>query len=247
MRIAVLSDIHANMTALQRVLEEIDALQPDALWCLGDTVGYGPHPQACVDVIRRRADVCLAGNHDLAVTGQIDLDHFNPIAREAALWHQKHLDAESLQWLASLPSKTVVAGITLAHGSPRHPVWEYVGDANTAAENYYAFETPLCLIGHSHQARAWQMTMKNAHVHVEWVMEPPGVVLTLSLNDKWLLNPGSVGQPRDHDSRASFAVLDTEVWQWTWRRVEYDITAVERDIIAAGLPEMLGRRLYLGW
>jgi len=247
MRIAVLSDIHANLTALQRVLKEIDALQPDALWCLGDTVGYGPHPQSCVNVIRERTDVCLAGNHDLAVTGKIDLDHFNPVAHEAALWHRKLLDDKSLQWLASLPGKTVVKGITLAHGSPRHPVWEYVGDEMVAAENYHDFETPLCLIGHSHQAMGWRMTIENAHVRVGSVMEAPGIALTLNLNEKWLLNPGSVGQPRDHDPRASFALLDTETWQWAWHRVAYDIEAVERDIIAAGLPEMLGRRLHLGW
>lgn len=247
MRIAIISDIHANLTALQKTLEAIDARQPDALWCLGDTVGYGPHPQACVDIIRERADVCLAGNHDLAVAGKIDLDHFNPIAREAALWHRKHLDDASLQWLASLPSKTVIEGITLAHGSPRHPVWEYVGDEIVAAENYHDFETPLCLIGHSHQAMGWRMTIENAHVHVGLVMETPGVALTLNLNDKWLLNPGSVGQPRDHDPRASFALLDTETWRWTWYRVAYNIEVVERDIIDAGLPEMLGRRLYLGW
>lgn len=247
MRIAVLSDIHANLVALQSVLKKIDALQPDALWCLGDTVGYGPHPQACVDIIRKQTTICLAGNHDLAVVGKIDLDHFNPVARTAALWHRKHLDDESRQWLAGLPGKTVAAGITLAHGSPRHPVWEYVDNEDVAAENYDAFDTPLCLIGHSHQALGWRMNRRNHRIHVTWVMETPGIPLTLDLSDKWLLNPGSVGQPRDRDPRASFALLDTSTWQWTWYRAEYDIAAVEQAINAAGLPEMLGRRLYLGW
>ncbi len=247
MRIAVLSDIHANLMALQRVLQAIDALRPHALWCLGDIVGYGPHPQACVEIIRARTDVCLAGNHDLVIVGKIDLARFNPVAREAALWHRRHLDDDSLQWLAGLPEKTVTAGITLAHGSPRHPVWEYVSDAETAAENYAAFDTPICLIGHSHQAMGWRMVRQGGRIDVTWVTEAPGAALTLALSDKWLLNPGSVGQPRDHDSRASFALLDTETWQWTWHRVEYDIEAVERAIVAAGLPEMLGRRLYLGW
>ena len=247
MRIAVISDIHANLIALQRVLAAIDDLQTDALWCLGDIVGYGPHPQACADIIRQRADVCLAGNHDLAVTGKIDLNDFNPVAREAVLWQRGHLNGETMQWLASLPIRTEAEGITLAHGSPRHPVWEYVMDEETAGENYDAFDTPVCLIGHSHRAMGWRMTRVSRHVNVEWIVEEPGVPLTVDPHAKWLLNPGSVGQPRDQDPRASFATLEMESRAWTWHRVEYDIETVERAIIAAGLPEMLGRRLHLGW
>jgi len=247
MRIAVISDIHANLTALQSVLAAIDDLQPDALWCLGDIVGYGPYPQACADVIRERADVCLAGNHDLAVVGKTPLENFNPVAREAALWHREHLRQETLQWLASLPTRTEARGITLAHGSPRHPVWEYVLDKTTAEENYDAFDTPICLIGHSHQAMGWRMSRVERRIKVEWIAEEPGVPLTVSVSDKWLLNPGSVGQPRDHDPRASFAILETDDWRWTWHRIDYDIASVDRAINAAGLPEMLGKRLYLGW
>jgi predicted phosphodiesterase len=247
MQIAILSDIHSNLAALESVLKEIDARQPDELWCLGDTVGYGPHPQACADIIRERAAVCLAGNHDLAVLGKIDLADFNPVAREAALWQRKHLNAESLQWLAGLSPRTEAAGITLAHGSPRHPIWEYVNGEDVAAENYDAFDTPVCLIGHSHLAAGWRMRRGSRGIAVEMVTERPGVSLALDLSEKWLLNPGSAGQPRDHDPRASFALLDTETWQWVWHRVEYDIEAAERDIIAAGLPEVLGRRLHLGW
>jgi predicted phosphodiesterase len=247
MRIAILSDIHANLAALENVLNEIDARQPDAVWCLGDIVGYGPHPQTCADIIRERAAVCLAGNHDLAVLGKIDLADFNPIAREAALWQRDRLNAESLQWLAGLPTRTEAEGITLAHGSPRHPVWEYVNNKDVAAENYDAFATSVCLVGHSHLAAGWRMRRQNRGIAVEWVTERPGVPITLELSEKWLLNPGSVGQPRDRDPRASFALLDTETWQWVWHRVAYDIGAAERDIIAAGLPEALGRRLYLGW
>jgi len=247
MRIAVLSDIHANLTALQRVLREVDALRPDALWCLGDTVGYGPQPQACIDIIRQRTDVCLAGNHDLAVAGKLTLDTFNPVARTAALWQQKRLPPQSLQWLASLPVKTEAAGVTLAHGSPRQPAWEYINDEVVAAENYDAFDTQICLIGHSHLAVGWRMSRRKRQIAVEWIAEAPGVPLTLNVSDKWLLNPGSVGQPRDHDPRASFAILETEIWAWTWHRVEYDIEAAARAVIAAGLPDLLGRRLYLGW
>ena len=247
MRIAVLSDIHANLVALQRVLEEIDALTVDALWCLGDTVGYGPEPQACVDIIRERADVCLAGNHDLAVLGKIDLNDFNPIAREAALWQRGHLDAEAITWLNSLPSRTEAEGVTLAHASPRHPVWEYVDSDLVAADNFDAFETRICLVGHSHLALGWRMNRRNGRVEAEGVAAPDDVALLLDQDEKWLLNPGSVGQPRDHDPRASFAILDTEAMTWAWHRVEYDIETVEQAIVTAGLPEVLGRRLYLGW
>ncbi len=247
MRIAVISDIHANLVALTRALEAIDELQPDAIYCLGDVTGYGPDPEACVQIIRSRADVCLAGNHDLAVTGALELGHFNPVAREAILWHRAHLSQESLDWLASLPSRLDLPDLTLAHGSPRHPIWEYVADADTAADNADAFDAPVCLIGHSHLALAWRLHQTSGRVRASLETQAPGVPLTLDLRDKWLLNPGSVGQPRDHDPRAAFAMLDTARWQWVWHRLAYDIERVERAIVAAGLPEMLGTRLYLGW
>ena len=249
MKIAVLSDIHANLVALKQTLDLIDSMQTDAVWCLGDTVGYGPHPQECVDIIRARADICLAGNHDLAVVGKTDLAAFNPIAREAALWQRKRLTDESLSWLKSLPTRVVKHDITLAHASPRHPVWEYVDNELVAAENYDAFDTPLCLIGHSHLAIAWRMhrSASDGRIDVEGITEPPGFALALDIADKWLLNPGSVGQPRDHDPRASFAILDTDARIWIWHRIEYDILSVEKAIKSAGLPDLLGRRLYLGW
>ncbi len=244
---AVISDIHGNLVALRRVLDAINALQPDSIVCLGDVVGYGPEPEACVELVRTRAEVCLAGNHDLAVVGAIELEHFNPVAREAILWHRSHLSPENLDWLASLPSRLDLPNVTLAHGSPRAPIWEYVTDSETAAENYDAFDTQVCLIGHSHLAIAWRLQRKNSRIRAILEGEAPGALLTLDLEDKWLLNPGSVGQPRDHDPRASFAMLDTDAWQWTWHRLEYDIASVEEAILEAGLPEVLGTRLYLGW
>ena len=247
MRIAVLSDIHGNVVALKRALEAVDALQPDSLFCLGDVVGYGPEPEACVELIRARADVCLAGNHDLAVVGALPLSAFNPVAREAILWHRTHLSRESLDWLASLPTRQDLPDLTLAHGSPRAPVWEYVTDPETAAENYDAFEPPVCLIGHSHLAMAWRLHKERGQIEARLTGEEPGVPLALDIGDKWLLNPGGVGQPRDHDPRASFALLDLEARTWTWHRVAYDVDAVARAILDAGLPEVLGTRLYLGW
>jgi len=247
MKIAVISDIHGNAVALKQVLQAIDALQPDSLFCLGDIVGYGPEPETCIRLIRERADVILAGNHDLAVVGAIDIDHFNPIAREAVLWHREHLSEESLAWLASLSPRVDLPDLTLSHGSPREPIWEYVTEPETAAENYDAFDTQIGLIGHSHLAIAWQLHRADGGIEVARREEAPGTPLKLVMEDKWLLNPGSVGQPRDEDPRASFAILDTDIWQWTWHRVAYDIESVEKAILAAGLPEVLGTRLYFGW
>ena len=247
MNIAAISDIHGNVVALRRALEAIDALRPDKIVCLGDVTGYGPEPEACVALMQERADVCLAGNHDLAVAGLLDIHRFNPVARAAILWHREHLSRASLEWLAQLPSRLDLPDLTLAHVSPREPVWEYVADAVTAAENYDAFDTQACLIGHSHLAIAWRLHREGGRVRVALEGEEPGTPLRLDMEDKWLLNPGSVGQPRDHDPRASFAILDTATWRWTWHRVDYDIAQVERAIRAAGLPEVLGSRLHLGW
>ncbi len=246
MRIAVISDIHANLVALERVLAYIDTLAVDALWCLGDVVGYGPEPGACVERIRARATVCLLGNHDAAVVGRLPLEGFNPVARAAILWQREHLSQEHMAWLASLSPRWENPRVTLVHGSPRHPLWEYVDNQRTAAANYEAFTTPLALIGHSHLALAWRLH-KNRRVRASLEGSEPGTSMPLDLSDKWLLNPGSVGQPRDRDPRAALAVLDFDALTWTWYRLDYDIEAVEQAILAAGLPQVLGRRLYLGW
>lgn len=247
MRVAVLSDIHANLVALQTVLLTLEAMQIERVWCLGDVVGYGPEPQACADIIRGRAEICLAGNHDLAVAGKLSLSQFNPIAVRAIEWQRSHLRAETLDWLAGLPSKQDLPQITLAHGSPRSPVWEYIVDDETAAANFAAFTTPFCLVGHSHLAVGWRLLPQQKRGKIEWVGAYPGELLKLEAAYRWILNPGSVGQPRDHDPRASFAVLDTSEQVWTWHRLQYDIDEVAIAIQRAGLPEVLGRRLYLGW
>jgi diadenosine tetraphosphatase ApaH/serine/threonine PP2A family protein phosphatase len=252
MRIAVLSDIHANLIALEAVLAQVDILAPDALWCLGDIVGYGPEPQACADLIHERASVCLAGNHDLAVVGKIPLEHFNDVAAQAATWQRERLRPETIEWLGALPSRQEVNEITLVHASPRDPIWEYIADDRIAGANAEHFETQLCLMGHSHRAVGWRLRETGWWGRVKMVSLPANESLHLAEDARWLLNPGSVGQPRDADPRASFAILDldADIWAtetWTWHRVEYDIDAAEAAITAAGLPEVLGRRLHLGW
>jgi predicted phosphodiesterase len=247
MRIVVISDVHANLVALRAVLKASDELQPDALWCLGDVAGYGPEPQACIEGVQEAASLCLAGNHDLAVLGRLPLADFSADARAAAAWQQGRLDAEALDWLGRLPSLTEEAGVTLTHGSPRGPVWEYVTNEGAATANAAYFDTPLCLIGHSHLAIAWQLEASHRRQRAALVRLSPGETLDLSGQKRWLLNPGSVGQPRDGDPRASYALLDTGALTWTWYRQDYDIAAVERAIRAAGLPPRLGQRLYAGW
>jgi len=246
MRIAILSDIHSNLVALERVLEAIAADRPDQVWCLGDVVGYGPHPQACVDLVQERTDLCLAGNHDLAVTGQAPLTEFTDIARAAALWQRQHLSAAALAWLSALPSRREEQAITLAHASPRDPVWEYVNDSAAAAANFAHFQTHLCLIGHTHLAIAWQHQPESWLRPVQLLTRAAGQPLTLDPQRRWLLNPGSVGQPRDHDPRAAYALLDLAANTWIWRRVSYAIAQTDAAIVAAGLPPNLGKRLYQG-
>jgi len=248
MRIAVLSDIHANLIALEAVLAEVDALSPDAMWCLGDTVGYGPEPQACAELIAVIGDQCLAGNHDLAVTGQLSLDKFNAVATEAALWQREHIRPEIIEWLRELPGRQKVEEVTLAHASPRDPVWEYITVEEIAGANSDHFQTQLCLVGHSHQAVGWRLNEGGwwGWGRVQKTQVPAGKTLSLGEEDRWILNPGSVGQPRDGDPRASFALLDSQALTWTWHRVEYDIDAVAAAIDTAGLPDFLGRRLYQG-
>ncbi|MCO6451253.1 MAG: metallophosphoesterase family protein [Caldilineales bacterium] len=248
MRIAIISDIHANLVALETVLAVIDELGPDEIWCLGDTAGYGPEPEACLSLIRERATLCLAGNHDLAVAGRIPLEDFHSLAVAAIRWQRQRLPKEMIDWLGDLPSIETRYDITLAHASPRDPVFEYVTDGHIAAANASAFATDWCLIGHSHLAIAWLLRGRPwLRQDAQLTVTEPEQPLALGGSPRWLLNPGSVGQPRDRDPRASFALLDTEARTWTWHRIDYDIAATVEAIWAAGLPERLGSRLFEGW
>ncbi len=245
MRVAIISDVHANLPALDAVLQRISEYDCDAIWCLGDVLGYGPHPETCVQRIQQQVEVCLAGNHDQALLGRLTLNQFNPVARQAIQWQTQKLSPQSLAWLQNRPSLYQMPQLTLAHGSPRHPVWEYVHDVDTAAENFSHFSTPLCLVGHTHVAIGWRQTTPGDRPQA--VLLPPGEALHLTEGARWILNPGSVGQPRDADPSASFAVLDIDQHTWTWHRQAYDIDVVSAAIRQAGLPELLATRLYLGW
>ncbi len=239
MRIAVLSDIHANLPALDAVLAALGDV--DAVWHLGDVVGYGPHPDEVVARLRGIGAVGVHGNHDEAAVGRLDVTYFNPAARWAVEWTDRRISAATRAWLEGLPERLEIDQVTLVHGSPRDPTWEYITTTPAARANLAAFATSCCLHGHTHIPVAW----RDDDGHVELVRPSDGSELALDAR-RVLLNPGSVGQPRDGDPRASALVLDTEARRATWRRVGYPIGEVQADIRAAGLPAWLAERLATG-
>ncbi len=242
MRILVLSDIHANLPAFEAVLETTDG-QWDQLWFLGDLVGYGPNPNECVALLQDLDHVSLSGNHDWAALGKLDIDDFNGNARDAILRTRSMLNEESSTFLNALPAKRVQAGFTLAHASPRHPIWEYIIDYHTAAANFAHFDTDYCLVGHTHIP----MQVEEDELGEVVIVQPRNDEI-ISLEDaRFLLNPGSVGQPRDDDPRAAYALLDTDRLTWQFGRVSYPVAETQQQLRQAGFPEDLIGRLSYGW
>jgi predicted phosphodiesterase len=239
MRVAVVSDIHSNLHALEAVLAAIDAEAPDELWCLGDLVGYGPRPNECCAAIAERADVCLAGNHDLAVRGTIDLEEFGGEAAVAARWTRDVLAPGAQALLDRLEPEGAAHGVALYHGSARDPIWEYVLSDEGALATLELADSPLVLVGHSHVA------LRAVESGDELAVAPAGTELELG-GVRALLNPGSVGQPRDGDPRAAYLLLDLDAQHASFRRIEYDVKRTQREMRDAGLPEMLAGRLELG-
>ena len=242
MKILVMSDVHANLVALEAVLR--DAKGYEAIWNIGDTVGYGPRPRECLDLmVDNAANPVLVGNHDLACLGELDLADFNPVAQVASRWTALQLEDEHRSYLRSLPAMTISEGYTLAHGSPRAPIWEYVTDAAIATENFAHFDTGVCLIGHTHVAMF--AVLRDGEARAELYRFREGTTLDL-LRARYIVNPGSVGQPRDRDPRAAYAILDTDRGTITAHRVDYDIAATQRQMTLANLPEVLIARLAHG-
>jgi diadenosine tetraphosphatase ApaH/serine/threonine PP2A family protein phosphatase len=220
----------------------VDSTAVDEIWCLGDLVGYGAQPDACVDLARERCDLCLAGNHDLVVTGEIDISDFSAGAAAAARWTQETIDEDALAFLRSLEPTENGRAIGLYHASPRDPVWEYVLSTWQADECMDLMEPRIGAVGHSHVALWFR---RDGEGNVEGAQAPGGLERDLSAGE-WLLNPGGVGQPRDGDARAAWLLLDTGEWSAQWRRVEYPIEEAARAIEEAGLPQVLAQRLYTG-
>ena len=241
MRVAVLSDIHSNVHALEAVLAAVDREEPDELWCLGDVVGYGPRPEDCCAVTEERADVCLAGNHDLGVLGTVDLRDFSPDAAAAAYWTRDALGEASTAFLRSLRPSGMADGLQLFHASPRDPVWEYILTDQAALAALEDTTATVVLVGHSHVPLAVVLTddgLDGGHA-------PDGTEADLG-RGRWLLNPGSVGQPRDGDPRAAWLFLDLERGTASFRRVDYPVEQTQAEIRDAGLPRILGERLSAG-
>jgi diadenosine tetraphosphatase ApaH/serine/threonine PP2A family protein phosphatase len=241
-RVAVVSDIHGNRQAFEAVLEEIGQSSCEEMWCLGDLVGYGADPDACVELARRHAAICLAGNHDLVVRGELPLEEFSRGAALAAQWTQQTISAQTRAYLDRLEPVFEEEALGLYHASPRDPVWEYVLSPLQAELCLDVQEHRACLIGHSHVALSFcrnensPATGQTRHADEE-----------LELADgEWLINPGSVGQPRDGDPRAAWLELDTSAWRATFRRTEYDIDGAAAAIRAARLPASLAERLAYG-
>jgi predicted phosphodiesterase len=247
MRVAVISDIHSNLPALEAVLAAIDDSEPEEVWCLGDVVGYAAQPDECTAAVRQRCDVCLLGNHDLAVLGELDISSFSSAAAEAAEWTRENASEESLAFLRSLEPQGEREGVALYHASPRDPIWEYVLSLEQAEQCMDVQTRRLTLIGHSHVALFFARPDAEAGepAEVKGAQADDGSALDLQAGT-WLINPGSVGQPRDGDPRAAWLELDTGEETARYHRVPYEIDLAAEPIAAAGLPRHLGERLYIG-
>jgi predicted phosphodiesterase len=243
---AILADIHSNLSALEAVLADIKTRGgTDDIWCLGDIVGYGPDPHRCIEVLTAYHLICIAGNHDRAAIGKLNTSDFNPEAAEAVRWTSLQLKSEDILFLGELPLVIENGEFTLAHGSPREPVWEYVLSSDDAEQNLGYFKTPYCFIGHSHIPMVFEFNSPRSGTKLTFDSDNFGGEIKLA-DARLILNPGSVGQPRDRDPRAGYAIYDSDARTVRLFRVEYDIAATQMRMRQAGLPSRLISRLSSG-
>ena len=243
MRYLIVSDVHSNLEALQAVIQDAQDQRGgfDRIWSLGDLVGYGPDPVGCIDLLRQHDTIGVSGNHDLAATGRLSTEAFNAYAAAAVHWTAKQLTGEHLEYLAAFPLRMELEGFTAVHGSPRDPVWEYVVSPPAAVASFNNLDTPRCLVGHSHLPFICRPADNSAVFH-EFPLDSP---VKLG-KDRMILNPGSVGQPRDGDPRASYAIYDSSDNSAVHHRAEYDIPATQERMSERGLPNYLSERLTRG-
>jgi len=243
MRCAILADIHSNLEAFKAVLYDLERRGgAEEIWCLGDVVGYGPNPHECVHLLQQHRHVCVAGNHDWAAIGRIDTSHFNPEAASACHWNAEQLTAEDIAYLGHLPLTLTRNSFTLVHGSPREPIWEYLLTTESALINFDHFDTRFCLIGHSHSPLLFELDRDNCRM-----LPLPGELMLGENEKRFIINCGSVGQPRDGDPRASYALVDTEREELLHFRVVYDIAVTQEKMRDSDLPLRLINRLAVGW
>jgi predicted phosphodiesterase len=246
MRIAIISDVHANLAALEAVLRDAEQRKAlDAVWCLGDMVGYGPQPRECLARLREVVSVCVVGNHDLAAIGHLSAEDFNPDAAAAARWTARQLAEADREYISSLPQVVREGDFTLVHGTLRWPVWEYLYSYEAAQAHLRRQQTPFSLVGHTHIPTLVVEDGRYPYGCELFYLED-GATVPLDPSRRLVINPGGVGQPRDGDPRASYAVYDVEQGTITIHRVEYEIEATQRLMMEAGLPSWLIQRLSLG-
>ena len=243
MRYAIIADIHANLAAFTAVLDDIERRGGvEERWCLGDVVGYGPDPHQCIELLRHYNHVCVAGNHDWAAIGKLSLSEFNPDAAAACRWTAQQLSPEDVDYLESLPLVIEKDDFTLVHGSPREPIWEYLLSISTARQNFTYFQSQFCLVGHSHVPLVFRYTETGACSFSPFLTNI-GLVLGKS---RLIINPGGVGQPRDGDPRASYAIYDSQARVVRLYRIPYDINVTQNKMVKHNLPVRLVARLSHG-
>ncbi len=243
MRYAIIGDIHSNLAAFTAVLDDIERRGgAEKVWCVGDVVGYGPDPHECIELLRQTNHICIAGNHDWAAIGKIDTAEFNPDAAAACRWTAQQLSSTDVEYLGSLPLVIEEDDFTLVHGSPREPIWEYLTSTSTAKENSAYFKSQFCLVGHSHVPLVFTYGESGACSFSQFM---PNVGLALGRN-RLIINPGGVGQPRDGDPQASYAIYVSETRMVRLYRVPYDISSTQDRMVKHGLPIRLVARLSYG-
>ena len=242
MQVALVTDIHGNRPAFEAVIAAADKAGAEELWCLGDLVGYGAEPDACVALAEAHCTICLAGNHDLAVVDVLSLEDFSRGARLAAEWTRDTIETPTREFLLALEPEGSAHGYGLFHASPRDPIWEYVLSGLTAEMCFDATDYRVSFIGHSHVALSFHRPEGQP---ATGSTRREGDTLDLA-SGEWLLNPGGAGQPRDGDPRAAWLMLDTDRVCATWNRTEYDIPAAQAAIRSARLPDSLAERLQYG-
>jgi len=244
MRHLIVADIHSNLPAFQAVVDDANRRGGfDSIWCLGDVVGYGPDPHDCIELLRRHEHVCVAGNHDLAAVGKLDTRDFNYAAAQANQWTARQLTPGDAAYLTSLPTRVEQGPFTLVHGSPRQPIWEYLLGLHEVMANFTCFNTPYCLVGHSHTALVFEQLGEN-HCTGHKLSSEESIPLG---QHRLIINPGGTGQPRDGDPRAAYAIYNEESLDVLCYRTEYDIAATQAKMRKVQLPPPLIDRLEEGW
>lgn len=242
MRYGIIADIHSNLEAFTAVLEDLNKQgKVEEIWCLGDVVGYGPDPHQCIELLQQCNHVCVAGNHDLGAIGGISTTEFNPDAAAACRWTADRLTPGDKYYLENLPLTMEKDSFTLVHGSPREPIWEYVISTGIASVNFNFFRSPYCLVGHSHIPVVFMEEDGSPSSH----SLVPNVGLALG-ETRLIINPGGVGQPRDGDPRASYAIYDSDTKMFRLYRVPYDVRTTQDKMMQRGLPVRLAVRLQHG-